>query len=251
MPEQGVWFKPNGVKTFIPLENNPQVFNSLVHNLGVSSKLGFYDVYSLDDPDLLAMVPRPVHSLIFITPGPMYYAVREEDGIPQAKDTLTYDKSGDDEPIMWFRQTIGNACGLIALLHSVANGEARKFISEGSILDRLLTEAAPLKPLPRADVLYNSAELEKAHMDAARQGDTSAPGAEEGVGYHFLAFTKGKDNHLWELEGGCDGPVDRGLLPSGDDLLSNAALDQGIRRFLKHADGNLEFSIIALAESVD
>ena len=61
--EPGVYIRPNGTKTFIPLENNPDVFTELVHSLGVSSKLGFYDIYSIDDPDLLAFVPRPVHAV--------------------------------------------------------------------------------------------------------------------------------------------------------------------------------------------
>ncbi|KAG9256319.1 ubiquitin hydrolase L3 [Emericellopsis atlantica] len=255
MPTDGVWLSPSGNKVFIPLENNPEVFTGLVHDLGVSPELGFYDVYSLDEPALLAMVPRPVHSLIFITPAPMYTAVRKEDGREwwaaereaQGDFKLTYDKSGEDEPVTWFLQTIGNTCGLIALLHSVANGEAKKYIQEGSLLDRLIKEGLPLKPRDRADVLYNSEELEKVFMKSARKGDTSAPQADEACGYHFLAFTKGKDGHLWELEGCCDGPIDRGALPEDADLLSDEALDKGVRRFLNHANGNLEFSIVALA----
>lgn len=248
MPADGVYVSPQGKKVFIPLENHPDVFTSLVHDLGVSHELGFYDVYSLEDKDLLALVPRPAIALIFITPAPMYYAVRGADGTAAARDGLTYDKSGDEEPIMWFRQTIGHACGLIALLHSVANGEAREFVTKGSTLDDLITRAAPLKPGPRADVLYQSSELEEAHMRAARGGDSAPPSAAEGNGFHFLAFVRGKDGHLWELEGSSDGPVDRGLLGDGDDMLSEAALEKGVRRFVKVADGNVEFSIVALAK---
>ncbi|KAI9875043.1 MAG: ubiquitinyl hydrolase 1 [Pleopsidium flavum] len=46
-------------KTFVPLENNPEVMSHLVHQLGISPKLGFYDVYSIDDPELLALIPAP------------------------------------------------------------------------------------------------------------------------------------------------------------------------------------------------
>lgn len=249
MPEEGVWISPSGKKKFIPLENNPQVFSSLIHDLGVSTKLTFHDVYSLDDPDLLSLVPRPAHALIFITPGPMYYNVREEDGLGQADETgLTYNKAGADEPVMWFRQTIGNACGLIALLHSVASDSVRPFVEGNTVLDGLLAEATPLRPVQRAELLYNSEALEKAHMKAARTGDSSTPAADEPVGYHFLAFTKGKDGHLWELEGACDGPIDRGVLPEGEDMLGQTALDLGVRRFLKHAGDSMDFSIIALSE---
>ncbi|EEU46981.1 uncharacterized protein NECHADRAFT_35365 [Fusarium vanettenii 77-13-4] len=222
----GVSYK-NGKKVFIPLENNPEVFNKLIHNLGVSEKLGFYDVYSVDEPDLLAMIPRPVHALIFITPTPMYYRVREND---PGSEELTYDGSGPNEPVTWYKQTIGNACGLIALLHS---------------------QALPLKPLPRADLLYNSAELEKAHMAAAVTGDTVAPASQEPVGYHFISFVKGENGHLYDLEGGWGGPIDRGVLADDEDLLSDKALEATVKKFTNAADGNLEFSIIALATVPD
>ncbi|KAL2878776.1 hypothetical protein SGCOL_006004 [Colletotrichum sp. CLE4] len=248
MPTEGVYLSPDGKKTVIPLENNPEVFTSLIHDLGISPDLGFFDVYSLDEPSLLALVPRPALALIFISPAPMYYAVRAADGTKLAKeDGVTYTGSGPDEPVTWFRQTIGNACGLYALIHAVGNGPAREFIQEGSLIEGLLKDAEPLGWEQRADVLYNSQSLEEAHMKAARRGDTAAPPAEEKPGYHFIAFVKGKDGHLWELEGGSDGPVDRGLLAEGEDMLSEGALERGVKRFIGFADGNLEFSVVALA----
>ena len=54
---------------YIPLESNPAVFTSLIHTLGVSPALSFQDVYSLDDPDLLACIPRPVLALILVFPS--------------------------------------------------------------------------------------------------------------------------------------------------------------------------------------
>ncbi|GKT42973.1 ubiquitin carboxyl-terminal hydrolase isozyme L3 [Colletotrichum spaethianum] len=249
MPADGVHISPTGEKTFIPLENNPDVFTSLVHDLGISPSLGFFDVYSIDEPALLDLVPRPVLALIFISPAPMYHQVRAADGTKTVKeDGITYEGAGPEEPVIWFLQTIGNACGLYALIHAVGNGEARSYVAEGSLMDRLLKEAEPLKWQERADVLYKSEELEEAHMKAARRGDTAPPPAEEKPGYHFIAFVKGKDGHLWELEGGSDGPVDRGLLGEGEDMLSEGALEKGIKKYLSYADGNLEFSIVALAK---
>jgi ubiquitin carboxyl-terminal hydrolase L3 len=248
MPTEGVYIRPNGQKTFIPLENNPEVFTSLVHDLGASPDLGFYDVYSLDDADLLSLVPRPVLALIFIAPEPVYYALRNADGTTVSPPQLTYDKSGDEEPIIWWQQTIGHSCGLMALLHSVANGEARKFVLKDSFLDRLLNQATPLKPVERAAALYNNEELEQKHMKAARIGNSQPPGANEDNFNHFISFVKGKDGHLWELEGATDGPLDRGLMNEGDDVLSEGALDLAVRKFLKASDGNPNFSIVALAK---
>ena len=200
----GVHVDAKGKKTFIPLENNPSVFTDLIHRLGVSPKLGFYDVYSISEPDLLSFIPRPCHALIFIAPADVYNRVRASDW--KSKE-LTYSGSGEQEPVIWFRQTIGNACGLYALIHAIGNGSASEFVEKGSTIDELLTEALPLKPWPRADVFYHSEALEKAHMACAVKGDSPAPAAEDKVGYHFITFVKGKDGHLYELEGCWDGPI--------------------------------------------
>ncbi|KXL45724.1 hypothetical protein M433DRAFT_149533 [Acidomyces richmondensis BFW] len=255
--ERGVFIREDGTKTFVPLENNPEVLTDLVHRLGMSPQLGFYDIYSIDEPELLALVPKPVHAIIFIAPAGVYYRVRTDDaggkefaGAPTSVEQskkLTYDGSGEEEPVMWFKQTIGHACGLIALLHSVANGSARYFILPGSTLDNLFKEALSLKPHARAQLLYDSEELEKAHMASAFKGDSRAPLASEPNGYHFISFVKGKDSHLYELEGSSDGPIDRGLLDENEDVVSDRALNAGIRRFVKAAEGNLEFSMVALA----
>ena len=242
--EPGVYINSKGKKTFVPLENNPEVFTELVHRLGVSPELGFYDVYSIDEPELLSFIPRPVHALIFISPAEVVSRVRQTDGTKE----LTYDGSGEHEPVIWFKQTIGHACGLYALIHSVGNGSAKQYIKPESTLDKLLKEATPLKPVPRADVLYNSRDLEKAHMSVAFKGDSVAPMAEEPNGYHFISFVKGHDGHLYELEGGWgQGPLDRGALNEDEDCLSERALEMGVRKHIKTADGIMEFSMVALA----
>lgn len=108
-------------KHFIPLESNPEVFTKLIHKLGVSDSLEIQDVLSLDDPDLLAFVPRPAHALILVFPTTEAYhqRVEEEDSDRQLQ---TDNQAGDD--ILFFKQTINNACGLYAILHAVCNGEA-------------------------------------------------------------------------------------------------------------------------------
>lgn len=99
--------------------------SSLVHKLGLSQQLAFHDVFSIDEPELLAFVPRPAHALLLIFPVNETYEKfrREEDG-PKAE----YEGSGTSEPVVWYKQTIGNACGLIGLLHGVSNGQARSHI---------------------------------------------------------------------------------------------------------------------------
>ncbi|KAL1624221.1 hypothetical protein SLS54_004151 [Diplodia seriata] len=235
----------DGKKYFIPLENNPEVFSHLIRALGVSPKLGFHDVYSLDEPDLLALVPRPALALIFIAPGEIYHAARDE----EAARTPLYDESGEGQPVLWMQQTIGEACGLMALLHAVCNGEARSYIAPGSLVDELRTKALPLGRDERARLLYGSEALEKAHASAAVLGDTGPPELGTVAEGAFVCFVKGDDGHLWELAGYAKGPYDRGALGEEEDMLSERALGLGVRTFLEKAGGDARFSLVALAPS--
>jgi len=239
-------------KRFVPLENNPEVMNSLVHKLGLSRRLGFQDVFSIDDPDLLAFVPRPAYALLLIFPvSETYEKFRRTEDASNAE----YDSAGPKEPVVWYKQTIGNACGLIGLLHGVSNGVARNFIEADSDLAKLIHDAIPLKPSERADLLYESEALESAHQTAASSGDTSAPSADAKVDLHFVCFVKTEDHHLWELDGRRKGPLDRGALGEGEDVLSEKALELGVRSFMKReteaGGGDLRFSLIVLAPSLD
>ncbi|KAL8787247.1 MAG: hypothetical protein Q9195_007857 [Heterodermia aff. obscurata] len=230
-------------KMFIPLENNPIVFSKLSAALGIEKTIQYHDVYSIDDLDLLSFIPRPVYAVLFTCPAQVYKRARDAENAEMAE----YSGAGVEEPVIWFRQTIGNACGLIAWLHGVSNGGAQKFITPGSALEQLLKQIIPLFPTERAEVLYRSQELETGHGAAAELGDTP-PTTEEHVGNHYICFVKGGDGHLWELNGGMKGPVDRGPLTEHEDALSERALQLGVRSFMRHAGSqDLDFSMVAIA----
>ncbi len=243
---------PTGRKAFVPLENNPEVMTNLSHKLGLSQSLQFHEVYSLTDPDLLSFLPRPAHALLLVFPVTATYEKfrRDEDSSKEE-----YEGSGEAEEVLWFKQTIRNACGLIGLLHSVTNGEARKNIQQGSDLQKMLKEAIPLKPMERADLLYNSQALETAHASAAAKGDSTAPEAEASVDLHFVAFVKSEKGELWELDGRRKGPLMRGKLSAEDDVLSEKGQELGVRAFLRREEeaggGELRFSVVMLGPSMD
>ena len=114
-------------KHYTALESNPDLFTELVHALGLSSALEFHDVLSLDDAELLALVPRPTLALILVFPTSSDY---ETEIANKDKDAIQYVKSGEDEDVVWYKQTINNACGLYGILHAVSNGAARDFIGK-------------------------------------------------------------------------------------------------------------------------
>ncbi|KAL3436144.1 ubiquitin carboxyl-terminal hydrolase [Aspergillus tetrazonus] len=236
-----------GKKTWRMLENNPDVMNQLATKLGLSSELQFYDVYSLNEPEQLAHVPRPAFALLVVIPLTPAW---DESRKAEDADKEPYTGSGPDEPIIWFKQTIGHACGSIGLLHSLFNGPAVDFIKPDSDLAAIRSNAIPLNMAERAELLYNNGPFELAHKSVEQAGDSFAGPTSERDGGHFVAFVK-SGGKLWELEGSRKGPLERGSLADEEDVLSPRALDMGIRRIIKlNADAggeNLLFSCIALA----
>jgi len=78
------------------------------------------------------------------------------------------------------------------------------------------------------------------------------------VDLHYVCFVKTDDGGqdgggtLWELDGRRKGPLDRGRLGKDEDVLSEAALTLGPRKFLEREGGqDLRFSCVALAASFE
>ncbi|KAE9371901.1 ubiquitin carboxyl-terminal hydrolase [Stipitochalara longipes BDJ] len=244
----------NGKKTFTVLENNPEVFNALSLKLGLSPDLQWHDVYSLTEPSLLSLIPRPVLALLVIIP--MTPAWNVDRVAEDADKPAIYQGKGPDEPVLWFEQTIGNACGSIGMIHCLLNGPASEHLQPGSFLAKLKTEAVDLGMEDRSRLLYDSEELEVAHQSVAELGDSKMPSVDgEGhKGQHFVAFVK-EDGKLWELEGDRRGPLERGSLREDEDVLSPRAIELGIGRIIElekaSGGGDLRFSCIALAKKIE
>lgn len=112
-------------KHYIPLESDPEIFTGLLADLG-ATRLAFVDAM-LDPPQVLDG-ESPVLALILAFPTTPEYdeerAREKEKWQSHSAETSTE----RDSSVIWFRQTINNACGLYALLHAVSNGGARQFI---------------------------------------------------------------------------------------------------------------------------
>ncbi|KAI5196660.1 hypothetical protein E4T39_07653 [Aureobasidium subglaciale] len=230
-------------KWFVPLENNPQVFTQLARDLGLSPSWTFHDVYSLTEPELLNMVPRPVQALIFTTPGETFHRARDVENDAMVPHEANVDK----DSVIWFEQTLRNSCGLMAFLHATLNSVTRDDLLPGSVLQDLRDRAVGLSVAGRSRLLEHSAALETAHASAANLGDTAAPPIPQCPPNHYIAFVRQRDGTLWELNGGMKGPVCRGTLDDSKDALSDTALDLTVQSFLKHAEGDARFTVVALA----
>ncbi|CAK9224314.1 unnamed protein product [Sphagnum troendelagicum] len=221
-----------GKKRWLPLEANPEVMNQFVQGLGFPGDAGFFDVYGFDD-DLLAMVPTPVLAVLLLFPiSPEFYE--------QEWETLQV-----SEKVYFLKQTVGNACGTIGLLHAIGNNLSQLELAEGSYLQRFFKSTASMSPLERATFLENDTELEGAHSLAASAGDTP-PDSTASVDLHFVCFVC-VDGGLYEMDGRKQQPVYHGST-SQDSLLEDSV--KAIQDFVARNPQSVEFNVIALAKAV-
>ena len=215
--------------------------------LGADSGFAFCDVYGLD-PELLAMVPQPALALLLLFP---ITEATEADRTAQAASGPASGGGGKGQAPVWYtRQTIGNACGTIGVLHALANARGALQIEAGSFLERFLAATEALSPEERAAYLEHpppgAPSLEEAHQGAAAEGSTAPPPADAAVDLHFVCFVQ-KGGSLFELDGRKTAPVCHGA--SSEATFLQDAVGVVRDKFVALAgDGNLNFTLMAFAK---
>ncbi|EEC77749.1 hypothetical protein OsI_16869 [Oryza sativa Indica Group] len=220
-------------KRWLPLEANPEVMNQFMRGLGVPAEAGFCDVYGLDD-EMLAMVPQPVLAVIWLYPQD-----RKKESVASPSSTVESKKLSKN--VYFTKQTIGNACGTVGIIHAIGNALSRIKLVEGSYFDRFYKQTADMDPAQRASFLEEDEEMEKAHSVAVSAGDTEA---KDGVIEHYVCFSC-VDDEIFELDGGNSQPISHGP-SSPDSLLQDAA--KVIKARIAQYPGSLNFNVMALSK---
>mmetsp|Transcript_6462 Transcript_6462/g.11526 ORF Transcript_6462/g.11526 Transcript_6462/m.11526 type:complete len:238 (-) Transcript_6462:8911-9624(-) len=228
----------SGNAAWVPLESNPEVLTKYARQLGMRGDAQFYDVYSID---LLDMVPQPVFAVILLFP---ITARTEQIRVESAKSTSDLDLTELSKPF-FCKQTIGNACGTIAILHAIANSPRELIpLAESSFFSEFLQRAQSSTPDQRAHALETSTELCQTHAQFARQGQTETPSQDQDIDLHFVSFVH-CDGTLFELDGRQLSPCIHGKT-SPESLLYDACI--AIRNKYMDADPTeLRFTMVALA----
>lgn len=219
-------------KRWLPLEANPEVMNEFSRQLGLPPSVGFHDVFGLD-PELLAMIPRPVLAVLLLFP----LSPKESESEAAAEAS-----SGPGATAFFMKQTIANACGTIGLLHAIGNTATPIALAQDSFLDQFFKATASMTPAERGRHLEESAEVEVAHSSAASAGDTRPPSLDEDTNLHFIAFSL-SDGVLVELDGRKAGPVPHGA-STPDTLLEDVV--RVVKEFMSRNPDSLQFNLIAL-----
>ncbi|XP_028405583.1 ubiquitin carboxyl-terminal hydrolase isozyme L3-like [Dendronephthya gigantea] len=224
---------------WLPLESNPDVISQYLWSIGMSKKWQFVDVLSLDE-ELLCMIPQPVCALVLLFPcSEKYYHFKEEEENCIEKKGQTISSN-----LYYTKQTIGNACGTVALIHCVANNMEQISIDEG-FLKTFIESTKSLTPEEKAAKLESDESMIEAHDNFAQEGQTEAPSRDEHVNLHFVALVE-KDGHLYELDGRKKFPINHGK-SSAETFLQDAT--KVCREYVKRDPDNLRFTVIALSAS--
>ncbi|XP_054290264.1 ubiquitin carboxyl-terminal hydrolase isozyme L3-like isoform X2 [Macrosteles quadrilineatus] len=217
---------------WLPLESNPD----FLYNLGVPKKWQIVDVYGLD-PDLLAVVPQPVLALLLLFPiSEKYeqYCAAQDAQIKEKGQTLSPE-------VFYMKQFVHNACGTVALVHSVANNTDKIQLEDG-VLKKFIDDGKSLTPEQRGELLQNNEGVSSAHQSLALEGQSEAPDPSEPVNFHFIAFVC-KDGQLYELDGRRSFPINHGA-SSPDTLLEDGV--RVVREYMSRDPDDIRFTVTAL-----
>ncbi|KAK7386272.1 hypothetical protein VNO78_26391 [Psophocarpus tetragonolobus] len=230
-------------KRWLPLEANPDIMNQFLWGLGLPvDEAVCCDVFGLEE-ELLEMVPKPVLAVLFLYP---ITAKTEEERLQQESEKKDYSSK-----VYFMKQTVGNACGTIGLLHAVGNITSEVKFVEGSFFDKFFKSTASMDPLQRAVFLENDlqravflendGDMEVAHTVAATVGDTVAS---DNVDTHFICFAC-VDGELYELDGRKSAPISHGR-STPSTLLRDAA--KVIKSMIEKNPDSPNFNVIAISK---
>jgi len=206
--------------------------NKYAQGLGLPSSWAFTDVFGFE-PDLLGMVPRPVLAVVLLYPE------------TEQTKSKTIGQADDNKSVYYMKQTIGNACGTVGLIHALLNNAESLKMADGSVLSNMLKNTKNLTPEERASYLEKDEEFGKAHDQSAQEGQTEAPSIDEKVNHHFIAFVH-HEGGLYELDGRKSGPMRHGDT-TPETLLEDTALV--VKEFMARDPTEVNFTVIALAKA--
>jgi len=226
---------------WLPLESNPDVINKYLVNLGVPASWQCCDVYGLDE-GLLMMVPQPICALLLLFPiTENYEKFRAEE-----ETKLTANPQTISDQLYFTKQTVGNACGTVGMIHSIANNTDKIQLADGA-LKAFIDSTKSLSAEEKAKKLETDEGIGNCHAASALEGQTEAPSADDKVNLHFIAFVE-KEGCIYELDGRKPFAINHGPSSSAT-LLKDAALV--CKQFMDRDPTQLQFNMIALTTGMD
>lgn len=225
-------------KSWLPLESNPDVINSYCEKMGADmSNVKFQDVFSIDEW-ATDMVAKPVLAVVLLYPlkeSTEKYASAE-------KERIERDGQQVSPSLYYMKQTVGDACGTVAILHSIANARSFMKFEKDSYLSKFFEVTNAMTPEQIAEYLEKDTDIEELHQKAVEEGHSEIP-ISGTVNTHFMCFTH-CDGHLYELDGRKKFPINHG--PSSQETLLKDSC-AAIKKFMERDPDEIRFTIMTLA----
>jgi ubiquitin carboxyl-terminal hydrolase L3 len=224
-------------KQWLPLESNPDLMSKYIYNLGVNQEWQFHEVYGTDE-GLLEIVPKPVIAVLLLFP----ISENSENHKKEQSEELKSKNVEGNSQVYHIKQTVGNACGTIGLIHAILNNREKVSLDKESWFAKFYEETKDLSFADRAEVLCKNDSIETAHQGLASEAKSDVNHSIND-NLHFIAFIN-NNGRLYELDGCKSQPIDHGAT-SADTLLQDAA--KVVKQFMDRDPNDVRFSLAALA----
>ena len=203
----------NGNFQWPPLESDPEIFTEYSRKIGSSDLLTFGELFSLDYKEI-QVIESPVYAVIVSYEESKEPNLRKENIKPTNYVTF------------YMKQTevLDNACGIIALLHSIGNNLGNANLQENSILFNYYERNKKKSSDERAKDLENYEEFKNVHNEYASMGQSAHCQEQSDVKNHYVTFIFYQGN-LVELDGLLDGPYVVKENIQENDLLDETVLE--------------------------
>lgn len=125
-----------------------------MHALGVPNCFGVSECFGLDE-ECLAFVPQPVVACIFLSP---YSALKAEKQLQRER----IEKEGQvvHPKVYFMRQTVGNACGTVAVVHALANCMEALCLTPDGVIGSFVERTRALSYEERGKALESDTAIE-------------------------------------------------------------------------------------------
>eukprot|EP00026_Physarum_polycephalum_P017833 Phypoly_transcript_19188.p1 GENE.Phypoly_transcript_19188~~Phypoly_transcript_19188.p1 ORF type:complete len:237 (+),score=49.25 Phypoly_transcript_19188:36-713(+) len=221
---------------FKGLESDPEVFTNFIRKGGIKN-YSFHELFSLEE---LSFIPQPALAVILLYPD-------ESEGGNLIFDTSSTSVAQQEDIYFMKQHNVGNACGTIAVIHSIANNINSLEFDSTSFLKDFVNSTKQNSPLEKCHLMATNEQILKASDSCAREGQTAVAEADDELDYHYICFIN-KNNSIYQLDGMHAGPV---LLQSTSESSFLQDVVQHVKvNFIEKAD-KIQFNIVALAPNVD
>jgi len=225
-------------KLWMPMESDPKLVTRYMGKLGVdTSKWEFHDMFDLS-ADGAKYLPSPVLSIMLCFP----VSKASEDARIAEQKALEATGAPPPTDVYHVKQTVGNACGTIAVIHAVMNNMTHLKPEEKKFFGVFAKETKEMTPAQRAEALGKSKLLEVEHQVIAKAGKTKAD-AKEFANLHFISFVMA-GGVLYELDGRKSTPISHGSTSRGSFLMDAIKI---VKKFMKFTPQDRRYNVIALA----